>query len=112
MNDGKWQTQIKKGLLELCILNLLAQESMYGYQLVKRLTTIPELIITEGTIYPLLSRLKREKVIKSFFEESPYGPARRIYKLSTSGIKHMQEMNRIWKEVSENVNKIIMPNIT
>ena len=77
VTDSKWLSQVKKGLLELCILNLLHNESMYGYQIVKRLTTTPGIVITAGTVYPLLSRLKRENLLASSLVESPRGPARR-----------------------------------
>ncbi len=63
MADNKWLTQVKRGLLELCILNLVSQDDMYGYQIVKRLTEVPGLVITVGTIYPLLSRLKKEGLL-------------------------------------------------
>jgi PadR family transcriptional regulator, regulatory protein PadR len=109
-SDSNWLTQAKKGLLELCVLNLIAQEEMYGYQIVKRLTEIPSLVITEGTIYPVLSRMKQEGVIQSTFVESPLGPVRRIYSLSPMGRKRLAEMNSTWREISEGVFKIMIKN--
>ena len=100
MSDTGWLTQIKKGLLELCILNLLNKQSMYGYQIVKFLRDIPGLIITEGTIYPLLGRLKREGFVIATFQESPSGPVRKTYELSKKGKKRLTEINRTWKDIS------------
>jgi PadR family transcriptional regulator, regulatory protein PadR len=107
VNDSNWLTQARKGLLELCVLNLLTQETMYGYQIVKRLTEVPGIVITEGTIYPLLSRIKKEGLIESIFVESQFGPMRRTYKLTETGKKRMLEMNDAWLEMSKSVSKII-----
>ncbi len=103
MSNPKWLTQIKKGLLELCVLNLLEQESTYGYEIVKRLTAIPGLVITEGTVYPLLSRLKKEGIITSSMVESPHGPVRRNYVLTEHGRRHLAGLNESWKEISDAV---------
>jgi PadR family transcriptional regulator PadR len=109
LSDAKWLTQIKKGLLELCILNLLERESTYGYEIVKRLTAIPGLVITEGTVYPLLSRLKREGVISSRMVESTSGPVRRNYVLTAHGRRHLAELNHSWREISEAVTSLTRP---
>jgi PadR family transcriptional regulator PadR len=103
-----WLTQMKKGLLELCILNLLERESMHGYQLVKVLRNIPGLVVTEGTIYPLLGRLKKENLVIITFEESSTGPIRKNYKLSAEGKRRLKEMNRLWKEMSEVINESVL----
>ena len=106
MENNSWLSQVKRGLLELCILNLLDNEAMYGYQLVKHLTLIPGFVTTEGTIYPLLSRLKQEGLVVITFEESPYGPVRKKYQLSEEGKAKRKEINRMWKEVSSSVDTI------
>ena len=105
--DPSWLAQAKRGLLEVCILNLLKRESMYGYQIVKRLTMIPGLVVTEGTVYPLISRLKKEGLLKTSFVESPHGPVRKNYTLSPAGVKRCREINEMWKELSSAVHKII-----
>ena len=103
-----WLTQMKKGLLELCILNLLDKQSMHGYQLVKVLRSIPSLVVTEGTIYPILGRLKKENLVIVTFEESSTGPVRKNYKLSAEGKRRLKEMNHIWKEMTEVINKSVL----
>ena len=104
MTDSKWLSQVKRGLLELCILNLVHQEGMYGYQIVKRLTSVPGLVAGAGTVYPLLSRLKREDLLTSSLEESPEGPARRTYVLTPAGRRHMRSINEAWQEIAEAVS--------
>ena len=106
MPDEKWLSQMKRGLLELCILNLLKQRSMYGYELVKRLTVVPDLVVTVGTIYPLLSRLKREGLLTSSLVESPVGPARRTYALTPLGVSHLAGINRSWRSIAEAVTRL------
>ena len=88
-----WTVQVRKGLLELCILNALDDEERYGYELVKTLVAIPGLGVTEGTIYPLLSRLRVAGLITSRLEESPAGPARKYYSLTREGRQIMETMN-------------------
>jgi PadR family transcriptional regulator PadR len=102
-----WLSQVKRGVLELCILNLLAQEGSHGYELVKRLGAVPGLVVTEGTIYPLLSRLKKEGSIQASFVESSHGPIRKIYTLSASGDRQRRVMNEAWQEVVQEVSNII-----
>ena len=80
-----WTVQVRKGLLELCILNALEKDERYGYELVKKLVAIPGLGVTEGTIYPLLSRLRIAGLISARLEESPSGPARKYYALTDEG---------------------------
>jgi PadR family transcriptional regulator PadR len=95
MNDffDNWTVQMRKGLLELCILNALSEKERYGYELVKTLVDIPGLGVTEGTLYPLLSRLRVQGLISARLEESSAGPARKYYCLTREGRKIMATMN-------------------
>lgn len=104
--DGidNWTTQLRKGILELCILSLLNQGEVYAYDLVKRLAAIRGLVVTEGTVYPLLSRLRRMGVVDTRLEESKTGPARRYYKLTPSGEHMLATMNVYWSELVRGVN--------
>ncbi len=94
-----WTTQLRKGLLELCIVNLLAGGEMYGYDLVKQLGRVKGLVVTEGTIYPLLSRLRKSGVLATRLEESASGPARRYYALTPAGARLRSLMNTHWREL-------------
>lgn len=98
-----WTVQVRKGVLELCILNALAGEERYGYDLVKTLVEIPGLGVTEGTIYPLLSRLRVAGLITSRLEESSAGPARKYYSLTREGRKAMEMMNEHLTELNRGV---------
>jgi PadR family transcriptional regulator PadR len=88
-----WTVQVRKGLLEVCILNALAQREFYGYDLVKSLTRMLGWSITEGTIYPLLSRLRVQKLVSTRLEESSEGPARKYYALTAKGRATARLMN-------------------
>ncbi len=96
-----WTRQARKGALELCILNYLGKhDECYGYELTKALVSMPA-GITEGTIYPLLSRLRKQGLVETMLKESEEGPARKYYKLSASGKDTMVIMNRYWKLLSD-----------
>ena len=88
-----WTVQVRKGLLELCILNALSEREYYGYDLVKMLVQIPGLGVTEGTVYPLLSRLRVQELVATRLEESREGPARKYYRLTDKGRAAVGLMN-------------------
>jgi len=102
-----WVSQIRKGVVEVVILGLLARERMYGSQLVEELSAHPELAISAGTVYPLLSRLKRAGTIDSTWEESPVGPPRKYYRLTDAGAKELTDMAAAWSSVSRGVDTIL-----
>ena len=101
-----WTVQVRKGLIELCILNALAEDERYGYDLVKKLVDIPGLGVTEGTIYPLLSRLRVAGLITSRLEESSSGPARKYYSLSKEGRRVMQDMHEYLDTLNRGVTRL------
>lgn len=89
-----WTVQARKGLLDMCILRVLAAKEYYGYELVKTLVDVPGLGLTEGTLYPLLSRLRVQGLVSTRLEESSEGPARKYYALTREGrrvLKLMEE---------------------
>lgn len=102
-----WVSQIRKGVVEVAILGLLARERMYGSQLVEELSAHPELAISAGTVYPLMSRLKNAGVIESQWQESPVGPPRKYYRLTDFGARTLAEMSTAWRSVSRAVDKIL-----
>jgi PadR family transcriptional regulator len=106
INIDNWTTQLRKGLLELCIVNLLARGELYGYDLVKRLAGIRGLVVSEGTIYPLLSRLRRMGLLKTRLVESASGPARKYYALTPEGRQVRETMNAYWNDLSLSVGKL------
>lgn len=103
---ANWHTQIRKGLLDYCICKLLSEKEKYGYQLVKELEQLPNLIITEGTIYPILAKLKKEGYLSSQLKDDGSGPARKYYSLTPKGKKVKGEMDDYWAELQKSIKKI------
>jgi PadR family transcriptional regulator len=101
-----WTTQLRKGLLELCILNVVGRQRVYGYDVVKQLRNIDALVVGEGTIYPILSRLKRDGLVKTSLEESPAGPARKYYELTKRGEQLLAEMNSYWDVLTSGIDTL------
>ena len=101
-----WTVQVRKGLLELCILNTLADRECYGYELVKEMVSIPGLGVTEGTLYPLLSRLRLQGLVKTRLVESTEGPARKYYSLTPEGRKIVRLMNSYIATLSESARAL------
>src|SRR5450631_4412075 len=94
-----WTVQVRKGVLDLCVLNLLTGGECYGYDLVKQLAELPGFGVTEGTLYPLLSRLRVQGLLKTRLEESPAGPARKYYALTPAGAKAAAQMSAHLEEL-------------
>lgn len=97
--------QFKKGILEICVLVLLEQKDCYGYELVQRISDKIE--ISEGSIYPLLRRLTKEKYFTTYLQESKEGPSRKYYALTTKGKDYLHEQMEQWKEFTNAVNELM-----
>ena len=91
-----WQTQLRKGLLELCVLNLLKVREYYGYDLVQELKQIDGLRMREGTVYPILARLKEDGLVASEMGRSDAGPPRKYFRITSEGERTLEEMNKHW----------------
>ena len=96
--------QLKRGTLELCVLALLSDRDCYGYELVNAISE--SIHITEGTIYPLMKRLKDEGCITSYLVESSEGPSRKYYSLTDIGRKKLSVQISEWSDFYKSVNKI------
>jgi PadR family transcriptional regulator, regulatory protein PadR len=101
-----WTTQLRKGVLELCMLNVIGRGRVYGYDIVRQLRDIDALVVREGTIYPILSRLKRDGLVRTSLEESPAGPARKYYELTRRGQQLLDEMNVYWDTLSRGMSQL------
>lgn len=97
--------QFKKGVLEMCVLSLLKQGDKYGYELAD--TVGRQIDISEGTIYPLLKRLKNEGYFDVYLKESPAGPARKYYRLTKKGLEMQQLLEKEWNEFSSCVSNVL-----
>ena len=98
-----WTVQMRKGVLDLCILKALASGECYGYALVKSLVAIPGIGVAEGSIYPLLSRLKKQGLVTTRLEESTEGPARKYYRLTPAGTALGEEMQSYFADMAKGV---------
>jgi len=104
--DRNWRTQLRKGVLELCILRALDGSRRYGYEIARTLRGISGLVIGEGTIYPILNRLKREAFVETSVEESPDGPPRKYYQLTRRGREQLGKMIAHWESLSSGIGSL------
>jgi PadR family transcriptional regulator PadR len=100
-------SQFRKGALELAILALLNAGELYGVEIVDRLGAHSGLEASAGTVYPLLSRLKKTGVVDTTWRESPVGPPRKYYRLSSQGRAELTEMSASWRDLSETVERLL-----
>ena len=106
LNIENNKAQMRKGVLELCILSLLREKDMYVSDILESMKK-SQLLVVEGTLYPLLTRLKNEKYLTYRWEESKLGPPRKYYKITEEGHIFLEELKRSWKELIESINIII-----
>ena len=98
-------TQLKKGTLELCVLSLLSKADMYGFELVGAISS--EIQISEGTIYPLLKRIKDDGYVTTYLQESQEGPPRKYYSITQRGRITLETMEAEWRSLAAGVNNIL-----
>jgi len=98
-------TQLKKGTLELCVLSLLSKADMYGFELVGKISA--QIQISEGTIYPLMKRIRDEGYVTTYLQESQEGPPRKYYSITSSGRTTLKTMEEEWRSLSSGINKIL-----
>ena len=96
-----WMKQMRKGFLEMAILKLLENEDQYGYDIVNQFAKSPLWGISEGTIYPLLSRLRIQDLVKTYLKESSSGPARKYYSLTKKGKNASAQMQKYSIELND-----------
>lgn len=105
MNIENTQAQMRKGILEYCILLIIAQEDTYVLDIINKLKA-SRIIVVEGTIYPLLTRLKNTGLLSYRWEESTQGPPRKYYSITDSGRLFLQELENSWTELTTAVTTI------
>lgn len=108
---ANWTTQMRKGLLELCVLATLKGQRVYGYDIVKRLSAVGGLVMGEGTVYPILSRFKKEGLVETTLAESPEGPARKYYQLTARGRLVLARMLSAWAEVRDGIDQVAVERV-
>lgn len=98
--------QMRKGMLEFCTLLIIEKETAYVSDILKELK-MADLIVVEGTLYPLLSRLKSEGLLEYEWQESPSGPPRKYYSLTDHGKQQLTHLKAIWKTLTTSINSLI-----
>lgn len=108
MNIDNLKSQMRKGMLEFCVLLLLRNGDAYASQIIASMKDA-HLIVMEGTLYPLLTRLKNDGLLAYRWEESPSGPPRKYYSLTPLGLQFLEQLKISWDEISHTVNHILSP---
>jgi PadR family transcriptional regulator PadR len=106
MNIENTKAQMRKGVLEFCILSILSDGEHYPTEIIERMKNA-KLLVVEGTLYPLLTRLKNDGLLTYRWEESTSGPPRKYFTLSAEGKKSLTELLASWTELTDSVNQII-----
>lgn len=105
MNVENVQSQMRKGVLEFCILSIIFQKEAYASDILETLKDA-KILVVEGTLYPLLTRLKNDNMLSYIWEESKSGPPRKYYKITKEGKQVLLEMERNWQELAHAVKQI------
>ncbi len=101
-----WLSQVKKGTLSYIVLNILNEKEFYGYDLIQEIKLHTTLEVAEGTLYPLLNKLKADGIVESKWVEQPSGIPRKYYILSKEGKTTLDEMKKIWLTLETAIHKI------
>jgi PadR family transcriptional regulator, regulatory protein PadR len=105
----KWEIQLRRGSLELAILAVLWENRLYGLDILRQLEARSELIVSEGTLYPLLNRLRALGLVESEWVESDSGHPRKYYRLTPAGRQRALEMSQIWARFSASMTNLLAP---
>ena len=103
------QAQMRKGILELCILSIINTKAKYSFEILEALKD-SKMLVVEGTLYPLLTRLKNSGLLEYHWEESKNGPPRKYYTITKKGGEFLIELNNSWDDLSKTVSKLILNN--
>lgn len=103
---NKWKSQVKKGTLAFIVLNVLRGNELYGYELIEEVKKYTAIEIAEGTLYPLLNRLKKAELVSSRWVEQKSGIPRKYYKLTKEGKATLKEMRNFWENLEKSIYKI------
>ena len=103
MKIDNMKAQMRKGVLDMCILSLLSSEAMYTSDIIDKLKG-SQLVVVEGTLYPLLTRLKNAGYLEYYWMESNSGPPRKYFKITGTGLAFLQDLKESWKEINDAVS--------
>ncbi|RXZ80289.1 PadR family transcriptional regulator [Paenibacillaceae bacterium] len=101
-------SQILKGILEGCLLSIIAKGETYGYEMMEKLNGYGFTMVSEGSIYPLLLRMKKDGLVTTSQKELPSGgPKRKYYSLTVKGNEELEEFKERWSDIANSVNKLL-----
>ena len=103
----KWEVQLRKGTLELAILAALQQRTLYGLELLKLLQSLPSTSISEGTLYPLLDRLKRDALVDASWVTEGDSRPRKYYQLTEQGQSKLLQMRALWRQSVTDIEQLL-----
>ncbi len=106
MNLENTQVQMRKGILEFCILHIISRGEVYASDMLEELTSA-KIMVVEGTLYPLLTRLRKAGLVEYKWVESTSGPPRKYYTITDQGRSFLNSLGLTWKELMESTNQII-----
>jgi PadR family transcriptional regulator PadR len=109
---GSALSQLRRGVVEYCVLALLRDDERYGFELAKMLGDLGGLVTSEGTIYPLLGRLRRDGAVETTWRESTSGPPRRYYRLTHQGRSTLDEFTLEWQRFRDGVDHVLAERTT
>jgi len=104
---GKQLSQMRRGAIEFCVLSLLRDEDRYGFDISRTLSGFDGLVTSEGTIYPLLARLRQEGYVETTWHESSQGPPRRYYRITAAGRGALDAFAAQWERFRDSVDKVL-----
>lgn len=103
---SNWESQIRKGTLDFIILLCLQRHEQYGYEMIKTIKSVARMNISEGTIYPLLNRLKKDDLIASRWVEMETGIPRKYYKITKKGLQALKDMKESWSQFTASLSRL------
>jgi len=104
---GNLVAQMRRGVLPYCVLAMLRDEQRYGFELVQALASVDGMVTGEGTIYPLLARLRRQGLVETSWQESDAGPPRKYYRLAGAGHAALTEFAQSWHRLRASVDELL-----
>jgi PadR family transcriptional regulator PadR len=107
--NDKWEVQLRKGCVELATLACLWPGPLYGLEMLRRMGKCFNLVVSEGTIYPLLGRLERGGLIEAKWVETGLGHPRKYYTLTAAGTRRTLEMARLWSRFMQSFEQLLLP---
>ena len=108
MKTEKVNAQMRKGVLELCVLSVISDQEVYTSDILSELKDA-QLLVVEGTVYPLLTRLKNDGILKYRWEESTSGPPRKYYSLTEQGTEVLNSLKGNWNQLNKSVQQLLKP---